>query len=237
MTRINFDHERVSFNVARIKKAGQIFEIVIDPDLAMAYKQGGEIDIREILHAEKIFSDPRKGNVVSAEILKKNFSTDDILEVAKKILKEGEIQLTTEYREKKRDEKRRKILEIIHRNTIDSRTGLPHPIIRLENAFEEAKVHIDDTKSAEDQLTAIIDKLRPIIPLKFETKEIELHVPGNLAAKMYGYISGFGKLKKNEWQNDGSWYGIIEIPAGLQTEFFDELNSRTHGSIQIKVIK
>jgi len=35
--------------------------------------------------------------------------------------------------------------------------------------------------------------------------------------------------------NDGSWHAVVEIPAGLQNEFFDELNKETHGNIHTKI--
>ena len=47
----------------------------------------------------------------------------------------------------------------------------------------------------------------------------------------------FAIMLRDEWQNDGSLKAILEIPAGLQTELFDKLNSLTHGEIESKIIK
>jgi ribosome maturation protein SDO1 len=236
MTRITYDHERISFNVARMKKAGEIFEIVIDPDLASAYREGKGSDVREVLHAEFIFNDAKKGIKASEESLETAFHTKDPLQVAAILLKEGELQLTAEYRDKKREEKKRKIIEIIHINAIDPKSGLPHPVTRIENAFEEAKVHVDENKRAEDQVKTIIDQLRPILPIKFDVRLIDVHIPANYAVKLYGIVKNYGKIKREEWQNDGAWRILIEIPAGLQTEFFEDLNNRTHGSVTTKII-
>ena len=41
---------------------------------------------------------------------------------------------------------------------------------------------------------------------------------------------------KDEWQNDGSWICQVEIPGGLEEDFYDKLNSLTHGSVETKVI-
>ena len=41
--------EQIHINLARIKKNGKSFEIVVDPDKAVAFKQGIIRDIREVL--------------------------------------------------------------------------------------------------------------------------------------------------------------------------------------------
>ena len=235
-TRMTFDRERVHFNLARLKTHGAIFEIVVDPDKAVEHKQGKDVAIGEVLRAEKIFSDAKKGLAASEEQMQAIFETKDPVVIAEKILKEGELQLTSEYREKVRETKRKKIIEIIHRNGVDPRTQAPHPVQRIENAFEEAKVHIDEYKRAEDQVHEILRKLQPILPIRFEIKDLEIHIPTAYAPKMYGTVSGYAVIKKDEWQNDGSWLCVVEIPAGLQTELMDELNNKTHGNVQIKVI-
>lgn len=234
---ISMDKERVSFNLARYKKGGENFEIVIDPDLAIASKNKKNIDIREILKSEKIFSDAKKGLLASETHMKAIFDNTDNMEVAKIILKEGEIQLTQEYRNRLYEEKKKRIVEIIHRNGIDPTSGLPHPKIRIENAFSEAKIKIDYYKSAEDLVHNILKDIRKVLPIRFETKEIEIKIPAQYAAKMYSLVTSYGKILKDVWANDGAWIVNIELPAGLQNEFFDKLNSATHGDVSIKVIE
>ena len=228
-TRMTFDREKIHFNLARLKTHGTTFEIVVDPDKAVEHKQGKAVELREVLHAEKIFSDAKKGLAASEDEMQTVFGTKDPLVIAEKILKEGELQLTSEYREKVREAKKRKIIEIIHRNGVDPRTGAPHPVQRIENA-------IDEYKRAEDQVHDVLQKLQPVLPIRFEIKDLEIRIPTQYAPKMYGTVSSYGVIKKDEWQNDGSWLCVIEIPAGLQNDLMDDLNSKTHGNVQIKVI-
>ncbi|MEM4260039.1 MAG: ribosome assembly factor SBDS [Candidatus Woesearchaeota archaeon] len=232
-----FDKEKIHINMAKLKKDDQVFEIVIDPENAIKFRIKEINDVRECLKSERIFLDAKKGIVAPESDLLKIFNTKDTLKIAEKIIREGEIQLTTEQREKMKEEKRKKIINLIHINAIDPTNGLPHPITRIENAFLEAKIHIDQFKKAEDQVNDIVKQLRSILPIKFAVKEIELHIPANYAVKLYGIVKNYGKILKEEWMNDGSWNAVIEIPAGLQTEFFDELNSKTHGNIEIKILK
>ncbi|RMF06970.1 ribosome assembly factor SBDS [Candidatus Woesearchaeota archaeon] len=235
---MTFEREKISLNLARIKKEGKHFEVAVDPDLAIKYKENPEgMDIRDVLKSEEVFYDAKKGELASEHELKQVFGTDDPLKVAEEIIRNGEIQLTAEYRAEMREKKRKQIIQIIHRNGVDPRTHLPHPAARIENAMEEAKVRIDEHKRAEDQVQDVLKKLRAVLPIKFEMKEIALHIPASYAGKTYGLVSSFGKLLKEEWQNDGSWVGVVEIPGGLEGEFFDKLNAITHGEMESKIVK
>ena len=230
------DQERVSFNLARLKKGGQNFEIVVDPDNAIAYKRGAAIDIKEVLRGEKVFTDAKKGVFAPEADMKALFNSSDPLKVASVILKEGQIQLTTEYRDKLREEKKKRILALIQRNAIDPKTKLPHPLTRIENAFEQAKCKVDEFKTAEEQVDDIISKLRTILPLRIEQIVLEIDVPPQYAHQAYGVLKRLGDIKKENWTNDGSLIINLEIPAGLQEEVMNRLNSMTHGGVNIKIV-
>ena len=55
------DIEKLHFNVARLDRGGERFEVVIDSDKAAAFRSGGLDDIAEVLKAEHVFSDAKKG--------------------------------------------------------------------------------------------------------------------------------------------------------------------------------
>ena len=230
-----FSKEKVHFNLARLKAGGENFEVVVHPDKAVAFKSG-QADIRDVLVYDHIFADARKGMAASEHIMKSVFKSTDNLEVAKQIILKGEIQLTVEYRDRLREAKRKAIVEIIHRNAIDPRTGFPHPQSRIEAAMAEAKVRIDEHAKAEDQIQEIVKKLMPVLPVKFEVRRIELHIPAQHAARAYPIIKSFGTLLKDSWQNDGSLVAVVEVPAGMQQDLYSELNRLTKGELESKVI-
>ncbi|MFH1409637.1 MAG: ribosome assembly factor SBDS [Nanoarchaeota archaeon] len=222
-------------NLARLKKGEYVFEVVINPDEAVAFKEG-KGDIRDALKSEQVFHDAKKGNLASEKLMHEVFQTDDPLEVASIIIKKGEIQDTSEHRNKEREEKEKQIIEMIHRNAIDPTTKLPHPPQRIQNAMAEAKVHIDDHKSVEEQLPGIVKALQPIIPIKMEIVELQLHIPAHYAAKCYGIIKNNATIKKESWQPDGSWLGTISMPAGIRHDLIDKLNKITHGDMESKQV-
>ena len=233
----NIDHEKIHLNLARINKSGDHFEIAVDPDLAIKYKKGEDIDINEVIKSEHIFSDVKKGLLASEEKLKEIFGTSVPLEVAEEIIKKGEIQLTSEYRNKLIEDKKKQIITTIQRNGFNPSTGLPHPATRIEAAMEEVKVKIDEHKSAKEQVEDILKSIRVVIPISMEKKNIEITVPGEFTGKCYSIIQNMSAVKKENWNSDGSLTALVEISAALQTELFDKLNAVAHGNIQIKIME
>ncbi|MDY6959568.1 MAG: ribosome assembly factor SBDS, partial [Halobacteriota archaeon] len=116
-------------------------------------------------------------------------------------------------------------------------TNAPHPPSRIEMAIEEAGVHIDIFKSTEDSVKEVMKKIRPLLPIRFEEVEVAVKVSAEYAAKSYGDIRNFGQLVKEEWQNDGSWIGVVKIPAGVQEDFYSLVNHLTRGEAETKLLK
>lgn len=223
-------------NLAKLKRGADNFEIVIDPNKAMQFKKGiGEI--QDVLVYPKVFSDAKKGMKAPENRMKAIFGTTDINEVAKKIIKEGTVQATAEYRTAQTQQKKQRIIDLIHRNGVDPRTNAPHPLTRIEAAMAQAKIKIDENKPAEEQVQEILKKIVPIIPIKFVKKEIQLTIPAQCAGRSHQTIKQMGRIIKETWNKDGSWTGVVEIPGGMEQELYDKLNNITHGTLQAEVIQ
>lgn len=223
--------------VARFESHGESFEILIDPAVVQKMKDGKEVDLIDHMVIDTIFKNAKKGTRAPEDKIKQVFGTEDPTEVAKVIILKGEVQLTTEQRKVMQENKRKRIVEYIARNAMNPQTGAPHPPTRIETAMEEARCHIDPFKSVEAQVPAIMDALRPLIPIRFDKVRIAVRVSGENYGRCYEDFKHFGRILKEEWQKDGSWIGVVEMPAGLQTEFAERLNNRTHGGAETKVLK
>jgi ribosome maturation protein SDO1 len=224
------------YTVARIIKDNEHFEVLVKPEKALDYRVGKISAITEVLIAETIFSDANKGTKVSEETLRKAFGTTDPLKVAEIILKRGTLQLTTEQRRKMIEDKRRQIIAFISRQCVDPRTNLPHPPTRVEQAMEQIHYSIDPFKTTEEQAREIIKLLRQILPLKMEQVSVSVRIPAEYAARAYGTIKALGTIKREEWRADGSWYGVLEMPAGLYGPFLEKIGEVTKGNAEAKVI-
>ncbi|MCC7574421.1 ribosome assembly factor SBDS [Candidatus Woesearchaeota archaeon] len=235
-----FAHEKVQFNLVRFTKFGKNFEIVVDPDLAIDFKNKNSDsieDLSELLKSENIFSDAKKGELANEEDIEQAFLTKDFFKAALKLIKQGEVQLSSEHREKLRDEKRKQIINAIHRIAIDPRSGLPHPVNRIESALNESKLKIDEYRKAEDQVQEIISGLKPVLPIRVEEKVLQIRLPMQFAAKLHGFLKAQGSVVSEDWLSDGSYVCKMKIPAGMYADLVDELGSRTKGSAEVNVNK
>ncbi len=222
---------------ARIEIDGEKFEIIVKPDPAFDNKMGKKIPISNILMIEEIYSESSKGSRASSDKLQKCFGTTDTLKIAEEILKRGELQITTEQRRHLLEEKRKQIITFVSKNCIDPRTGAPHPPIRVEQALSQIRISIDPFKSVEEQSKDVLEQLRSIIPIKMEQMRIAVKIFPEYVGKAYGMIKNIGTITKEEWLSDGSWTGIVEMPAGLYSSFIDKLGKVTQGTIQTKILK
>ena len=223
--------------IARLEYYGEHFEILVDPDMAADFKRGEAIEVQEILAVEEVFKDAKKGDKASEEAMMKAFNTTDILDAAATIIRKGHVQLTAQQRKEMTEEKRRKIVATITRESINPQTKFPHPARRIEIAMEECKIHIDPFKSVDEQVNTVLKAIRTKIPIRFERVQVAIKIPGDFSGKVYNIIPEFGKTRKEEWQQDGSWVAIVEIPGGMQDNFYRKLNELTHGQVETKLLK
>ena len=223
--------------ICRLKKQGMVFEVLCDCDKTMAFKHGKASFDDAIVTADEIFKDIKKGDKVPEKELNQVFGTENKREVAEKILKDGEVQLTAEYKNKLRETKKKEIISLISRNAVDPKSNLPHPPQRIENAMQEAKVNINETKSAEEQIKDIVSQINSIIPIAYEIKTVEITVPADVSGKCYPVLKQYTTVARETWNNDGSLTVVVEVPAGLQNELYDKLNNIAQGRIESKIIE
>jgi len=228
---------RDKYVIARYDSQGEHFELIVDPDKAFDYKMGKKISLSEILISDEIYRDAKKGLKASEESLMKVFKTLDINKIASTILLKGQVSLTAEQRQKLIDAKRKQIIAFISRNCIDPRTNLPHPPTRIELAINEVRISIDPFKDVEEQAIEVIKALRTILPLKVAQVIAKVKIPQKYASKAQPIISKLGELKKSNWLSDGGWQGEVEIPAGMQVEFIEKVNSLTHGEAEVQIVR
>ncbi|MGI0100805.1 MAG: ribosome assembly factor SBDS [Candidatus Micrarchaeaceae archaeon] len=221
--------------IVKLHRNGDEFEIFVNPDLAYEYITGKRSNALTVLEVEEVFKDARKGERQSSDKMTKAFGTTDISKIADIMLKSGEVPITTEQRNKLLEEKRRQIIEIIAKNSIDPRTNAPNPVTRIENVMKEAKTSIDPFKSATEQIDGIVKKINMIMPIKFTTAKVEVTIPAEYSNRSYGTLKKYG-IKSEQWLPNGSLQATLEFPAGLQTEFFDRINGATQGKAIVKVL-
>lgn len=222
--------------VARLESHGHRFEILVDPDATDRIRDG-KIDLGVDLALDEIYKDSKKGEKAGEESLKEVFKTTDVAQIAIEIVKKGQIQLTTEQRHQMLERKRKQIIEIISRESINPQTNAPHPPARIAQAIEDAKIHIDPFKSAGDQIQTVLKAIKPILPIRFEKTKLAVKLTGDAYGKIYGDIVRMGYLTREEWSKSGAWVGLLEVPAGMAGEIMSTLGRKGKDNIEIRIVK
>ena len=224
---------------ARLESHGARFEVLIDPDAALDIKRDefdGELE--DVIAAEDVFENASRGDRPAETDLEDVFETTDPLDIIPEVITRGEIQITAEQRREMQEQKRKQLINQIARNAVNPQMDdAPHPPERIERALEEAGFQVDPMEPVSEQVDEALDDLRPVIPIRFDEVTVAVQLPADYAGSGQAEVRQYGELEREEWQNDGSWVGVVTFPAGLQNEFYDMVNEITSGEAETQIIK
>lgn len=222
---------------SRLHVFGKKYEILVDPYKALEFKKGAKIGMEDILAYPAIYRDVRSTEAVPEQELQKVFGTTDVFKIAEKIIKEGELQLTTEQRRQMVEQKKNQIANIIAKKGVNPQTNTPHPPQRILNAMEKVGVNIDPFVDAELQIEKVLKEIKALIPIKFQKVTLQIKVLPQYSGKIYSILKSSGTIKNEQWLSDGSLQVSLEILAGIQDELFQKISLLTHGQFESKIIK
>ena len=215
--------------LARLEKGGKRFEALVDPDLVEQWKEDStDINLDDFMAMDEIFHDARAGERPTEDALLKTFETLDVASILRIILTKGSIQLTTAQRKARVENMRQQIIHHIHSQAIDPKSKSPHPRTRIELALEESKYSVDPFKRLEDQVKDAIARLKPLIPLSFESVRLAFRIPGSA----YGTVSQILRTyqQKEGWLENGDWACVVEISAGMKGDLIGQVLKRANNA-------
>ena len=211
---------------ARIKQAGKNFEIIVDLNKALDFKKGGEGN--DFLEADSVFTDSKKGMVSSQNDLQEAFGTTDIMEIATKIVKNGEVMVTQGHRDEERDKKFKQVIEFLSKNAVDPQSGNPITPERIKSVLEQTGVNIKNVP-IEQQIKEIIEVISKEVPIKLKVKKIKLTIPAVHTGQTYGLTNQY--KESENWLSNGDLEVVVSVPEGILMDFYDRISLKTHGSI------
>lgn len=221
--------------IARLENKGKRFEILVDPELARQFRQGkGRVE--DVLAVHEVFKDVRSAERASEKDLLDAFSTSNVYAIAERILKEGELQITTEQRKRMVEAKKLQIANLIARHAIDPRTDAPHPVERVIRAMEELKVRVDPFMDAESQLGQVIKAISTILPIRLQRRLLRLKIPSTCVGKVYAILKECAEPVAEHWLSNGSLEVDVKVLAGLQSELLSQLSALTKQEVDFKVL-
>lgn len=223
--------------ISRVFISNQKFEILVDPEKALEFKKGAKVDLSDIIAYPGVYKDVRNTERVPEQDLQKIFGTTDVIKIAGRIIKEGELQLTTEQRRQMVEQRKNQIVNIIAKKGINPQTNTPHPPQRILNAMEKSGVNIDPFIDAEQQIDKVLKEIKVIIPIRFQKIVFQIKIPAQYAGKGYSTLKRCGTILSEQWLNDGGLRVDLEILAGMQDEVFQNISNLTRGEFESKIVK
>jgi len=224
-------------SIVRYEKHGRRFEMLVNPEAAWFFLQGEEVELDDIFEVYVIYENISRGVKATKDDIEVVFGETTDREMAVRVLKEGQLQLTADQRNEILKEKRAEIVEFIHVHCINPRENTPIPKDRIDNAIIDLGVNISYKEEAKNQALEIIDLLKPIMPIRLESIKLAIKIPPSYTGSLYGYVISAGNLIQEEWIEDGSLAVLIQIPSGTQADFLEQITSRTKGKAQVKVLE
>lgn len=211
--------------IARIKKGSLYFEILVNLEDALKVRKGDSDYL--IIEGDAIFTNVKKGDRASSAELETSFGTSDVTAIGKIIVTKGEVQVDQAHRSEEQEKKIKQVVDFLSTNAIDPQSKNPISPDRIRSALEEAHVNVKNMP-VENQIQDILAELSKIMPIKIETRKIKITIPAIQTGKAYGLVTQY--KEKENWLDDGSLEVTVNIPAGIVIDFYDKLNSMTHGS-------
>ena len=217
---------------ARIRRGKNNFEILVDLEEALKVKKG-EGNISSAVLTDSVFFNLKSGEHAGQDVLEVEFGTGDFYEICGKIIKSGEVVLPSDYVNENVEKRYKQVVDFLVKNAV-SPEGRPYTPDRMMAALKEARIEVKN-KSIESQIKEIVDHLQRVLPLKIETKRIRITIPAQHTGKAYGIVSEF--KEEEEWLSNGDLVIVVRMPAGIVMDFYDRLNSCTHGSALAEELK
>jgi len=182
--------------IARYEREGKHFEILVDPQIAYDLRGGKSAPISKLLAVNAVFTDTKKGEKASPTDIQSVFGTTDVEKIGEIIVKKGDIQLTTEFRRKKLDEKKKQIASFISKHAMNPQTKLPHPQDRiLASIGKELDKFGDDRDRILERLREELETAQELGKQKVQSVEKQIQ-ENPLKSLLIAFIAGlfFGKL-------------------------------------------
>ncbi len=223
------------YSVARysvsFKGKKYVFEIDVDPQLALEMRLGKDVDIRDVLKVQRIFNDVSRACFAKNSDLQSIFGTHDPLVVAEEIIKKGKVQPSIAEEKRLHAEKKERIIAALLKCAVHAQTKecLTHE--DGEKMLAKAKIDLHEPDAW------IIRRVIEHAPVSCAVQSIQVMLtPQQVGCAKY-HLEMLAKIRKEETLPDGRWQVTVDVPLGVKEEVFAYLNGLTHGKFEYKLLR
>lgn len=133
----------------------------------------------EVLQTTTVFSNVSKGILAKREDLIEAFGTTDETAICKKILAEGELQVSDKERKVELDTLFRDVASVLGEKCINPETNRPYTVSMLERALRDVHFSVDPKRPAKAQAIESLPLLQQRFPIERARMRLQLTVPLN----------------------------------------------------------
>jgi len=175
---------------------------------------------------------------------------EDLLKeyAAKIILKRGELKLPKDLRDELLERKVKQIIAYIQKYAINPATKAPYPPQKIREALDlilsgqkigdkKIRIFLDPLRDYEEEIPAIIDALKAIMPIRLEIIIAKIMVPPQYTGVAYSYMEKYGSVKESTWHDDGTLEVKLEVPGGQFMQFHRKMLDLTKGTLKLEVLE
>lgn len=223
------------YQVVKYKCGKNTFEVLCKMGTAQKYRDG-KLGINNVLVSDDVFlGHYQKGDRPSPSDLVAAFKSSDMAVCAKYILDHGEINLSQDERKEKVEQRRKEIVNYIHKYYIDPKTKTPHPVTRIENALTTLKVHPDPDKDFDREMQDIVKLLPGILTIKRCEVEATLSVQSAFMGAAEGIVRKHAKVNREKYSGADCIMEISLLPGDYDALVAD-LSRVTKGNFTIDIV-
>lgn len=222
---------QTNVQIVRLEKGKTKIEVLCKPGMITKYRDG-KCGLNDAIIDDHFYSNSSKGEVASeADIAKFGATGHELLEM---IVKTGKYSLTAQEKREMVEKRRLEVINYLHENFIDSASGKPHPVTRIEAALSEIKAQYDPDHDAEHIVRSLIPKLQPIIRLQESCIEGTVVLPNSKLGQCIGICYNLGTVVREEY-GPQSAFVEMKVSPGKYDALIDQLSKMSNGEAQFKI--
>jgi rRNA metabolism SBDS family protein len=218
------------------KKDNQIFQVLVDYNKLLDFREKKEINIFDVLADTDIYIDTKKGLRQSEKLIKNIFKEKTEEEVLTEILEKGDCQVPTKYLNQQREKIKEKIVQYIIDNCINPQTNGKFTSSMIKTEIDKISFSFNPDMDFINQAEKIIKKLQLKFPIKIDLKSLLITIPAKYTNKFYNKnFRGLGKITKEFYDN----YGSLKLHMDVNSSNFEnvisyiKLNSNNEGEYHL----
>jgi rRNA metabolism SBDS family protein len=222
---------QTEIQLVRLQRNGVKVEVLGRPGMVTKYRDG-KCALSDAVHDDRIFANASKGDLASdADLAKLGCRGQALLEL---ILKTGQYGITAAERREMVERRRAEVVNYIHDNFVDSTTGRPHPVVRIEAALAEVKASFDPDADAERIANGLLSKLQSIIRLQKKIIEGTVRVPVARLGQVIGICYALADVGQQEYGTEFAYVEIAVTP-GKYDQLVEQLGKASAGTAVFEI--